>query len=91
MHVKIEKAAGWLGVAGIGVFLVLFVFVAGFIPPYDPSATAAETAARYAENELRIRIGMAFMIFLAFPSLRHSSLCCLARCDESRATGVSCR
>ncbi|BCQ07418.1 hypothetical protein JMUB5695_00839 [Mycobacterium heckeshornense] len=67
MHVKIEKAAGWLGVAGIGVFLVLFVFVAGFIPPYDPSATAAETAARYAENELRIRIGMAFMIFLAFP------------------------
>ncbi|EUA65926.1 hypothetical protein I553_0044 [Mycobacterium xenopi 4042] len=63
---KIEKAAAWLGLVMVGVFLVLFVFVAGFIPPYDPSATATETAARYADNELRIRIGMAFMIFLAF-------------------------
>ncbi|MGO9103477.1 MAG: hypothetical protein ACLP9Y_30075 [Mycobacterium sp.] len=40
--------------------------IAGIIPPIDPSDTAAEVAARYTHDELRIRIGLALMVFFAF-------------------------
>jgi hypothetical protein len=66
MHVKIEKAAAWLGLAMLGAFLVMFWFIAGVIPPMDPGDTAEQIAAIYAENELRIRIGLALMILFAF-------------------------
>lgn len=35
-------------------------------PPIDPSDTAAQVAARYTQDGLRIRIGLALMIFFAF-------------------------
>jgi len=66
MHVKIEKAAAWLGLAMLGAFLVMFWIIAGVIPPMDPSDTAEQIAAIYSENELRIRIGLALMILSAF-------------------------
>jgi MFS family permease len=66
MHVKIEKVAAWSGVGMLLAFLVMFWFIAGVIPPIDPSDTAAEVAARYSEDGLRIRIGLALMIFFAF-------------------------
>jgi hypothetical protein len=66
MHVKIEKAAAWLGLAMLVAFLVMFWIIAGVIPPMDPSDTAEQIAAIYAENELRIRIGLALMILFAF-------------------------
>jgi hypothetical protein len=66
MHVKIEKAAAWLGLAMLGAFLVMFWIIAGVIPPMDPSDTASEIAAIYSENGLRIRIGLALMILFAF-------------------------
>ena len=61
MHVKIEKGAAWLGLAMLGGFLVLFVFVAGLIPPMDPGASAGEIAKIYSDHGLRIRIGLALM------------------------------
>jgi hypothetical protein len=66
MHVKIEKAAAWLGLAMLGAFLVMFWIIAGVIPPMDPSDTADEIAAIYSGNGLRIRIGLALMILFAF-------------------------
>jgi hypothetical protein len=66
MHVKIEKAVAWLGLAMLGAFLVMFWIIAGVIPPMDPSDTADEIAAIYSENGLRIRIGLALMILFAF-------------------------
>lgn len=66
LHVKIEKTAAWMGVVMLVAFLVMFWVIAGNIPPYDPSDTAAETAARYSQDELRIRIGLALMVFFAF-------------------------
>jgi hypothetical protein len=61
MHVKIEKGAAWLGLAMLAGFMVLFVLVAGLIPPMDPSASAEHIAKIYAEHGLRIRIGLALM------------------------------
>lgn len=61
MHVKIEKGAAWLGLGMLVGFMVLFVLVAGLIPPMDPGASAQQIAAIYAEHGLRIRIGLALM------------------------------
>jgi hypothetical protein len=61
MHVKIEKGAAWLGLAMLAGFMVLFVLVAGLIPPMDPSANAEQIAKIYSEHGLRIRIGLALM------------------------------
>jgi hypothetical protein len=65
MHVKIEKGAAWAGLAMLVVLMVLFVFVAGLIPPFDPSASAAQIAQIYSEHGLRIRIGLALTTLLA--------------------------
>jgi hypothetical protein len=66
MHVTIEKAAAWLGLAMLGGFFVMFWGIAGLIPPMSPSYSAEQVAAIYSEHHLRIRIGMAMMILLAF-------------------------
>ena len=66
MHVKIEKVAAWSGIGMLLAFLVMFCFIAGVIPPIDPNDSAAEVAARYTEDGLRIRIGLALMVFFAF-------------------------
>ena len=66
MHVKIEKAAVWLGLGMTGAFLVMFCFIAGVIPPLDPNATAEETARIYSDRQLRMQIGFALMIFFAY-------------------------
>ncbi|WP_156767972.1 hypothetical protein [Mycobacterium sp. E1386] len=66
MHVRIEKASAWLGVAMLGGFLVMFWFIAGLIPPMSPALTAEQTARIYSDNQLRIRIGLALMILLAY-------------------------
>jgi hypothetical protein len=66
MHVKIEKAAVWLGFGMVAGFLVMFWIIAGVIPPLDPSDTAEETARIYSEKQLRMLIGFALMIFFAY-------------------------
>ena len=43
MHVKIEKVAAWSGIGMLLAFLVMFWFIAGVIPPIDPSDTAARS------------------------------------------------
>jgi hypothetical protein len=66
MHVKIEKAAAWLGLAMLGAFFVMFWGIAGLIPPMNPNASAAQIAHIYSEHHLRLSIGLAMMILLAF-------------------------
>jgi hypothetical protein len=61
MHVNIEKGAAWLGLAMLAGFMVLFVLVAGLIPPMDPGASAEQIAKIYSDHGLRIRIGLALM------------------------------
>jgi len=66
MHVTIEKAAAWLGVAMLGGFLVMFWFIAGLIPPMSPALTAEQTARIYSDHGLRIRIGLALMLLFCW-------------------------
>lgn len=66
MHVTIEKASAWLGVAMLGGFLVMTWFIAGLIPPMSPALTAEQTARIYSDHDLRIRIGLALMILFAW-------------------------
>ena len=66
MHVSIEKASAWLGVAMLGGFLVMFWFIAGLVPPMSPALTADQTARIYSDHDLRIRIGLALMILFAW-------------------------
>jgi len=66
MHVKIEKASVWLGLGMTVAFLVMFWFIAGVIPPLDPNDSAEESARIYSDNQLRMQIGFALMIFFAY-------------------------
>ncbi|XVV38354.1 hypothetical protein ACQPXT_34375 [Streptomyces sp. CA-100214] len=66
MHVKIEKAAPWVGLSMLFIFMPSFVFLARFMPPLSPSMTAAEVADFYTEHSLGIRIGMSITLASAF-------------------------
>jgi len=66
VHVKIEKFAAWSGLAMTGGFLVMFWWIAGLIPPHRPTDSAEQIAAIYADNQLRLQIGLALMIFFAY-------------------------
>jgi hypothetical protein len=59
MRRRIELSAVWSG-AGMGVLtLVGMVIVGRFIPPFmDPSDTAAQVAAKYADRTDSVRIGL---------------------------------
>jgi hypothetical protein len=57
MDIPIQRAAAWCGIAFTALFLLGFL-IAGFIPPPAPSLSAVDIAALYAENHMRIRIGL---------------------------------
>lgn len=48
----------WSGPIGIGLWMIGFVFAAGFIVPPPPGNSASEIAQLYAENLSGIRIGL---------------------------------
>lgn len=66
MHVRVEKAAAWAGLAMTVVFMVALGLIAGVIPPFDPAESAAETAHRFSDNQVRMQIGLALMILFAY-------------------------
>jgi len=57
MDIPTQRAAAWCGIAFAALFCVGFV-IAGFIPPPGPGLSATEVAALYAQNHMRIRIGL---------------------------------
>ncbi|MCW2831519.1 MAG: hypothetical protein JWP31_2211 [Aeromicrobium sp.] len=65
MHTKIEKAGALSGVALLVLFGIFFLLVADFIPPLSPEDSADEIAAIYADNDVRIRIGLGLMVLTA--------------------------
>lgn len=58
MEARILRVLVWCGPLMVLLFLVAFLFLAGFIPPSAPSATAAENVALYAESPTGIKAGM---------------------------------
>jgi hypothetical protein len=55
---RVLEACAWTGLPFLGLFLVGFWFVAGFVPPPSPEDGPVEVARAVAENATWIRAGM---------------------------------
>jgi hypothetical protein len=58
MEARVHRVLIWSGPAMIAVWLGAFLFIAGFIPPSRPSASAAEIVRLYADHSIAIKLGM---------------------------------
>lgn len=58
MEARVTLALVWCGPLMTVLWIGAFVFVAGFIPPSDPMASAEEIVKLYAENTTGIRLGL---------------------------------
>ena len=62
---RLERFGAWSGVTYMVTLGLGWVAVAGFIPPPSPAAPAAEIAALFQTDTLRIRIGMVLVMVAA--------------------------
>jgi hypothetical protein len=58
MEARTQRILIWSGPLMVAMFLTAFLFFAGFIPPSDPSDTAADTHDLYAGSHTAIKLGM---------------------------------
>ena len=58
MEARVQRALVWSGPAMMILWIGAFLFVAGYIPPSDPAASAENIVQMYADNTAGIRIGM---------------------------------
>lgn len=65
MDSKQQMLCAWAGPAFVILFCIGIWFVAGFVPPHLPTATATEIAAFYQSDPSRIRIGLVITMFAA--------------------------
>jgi hypothetical protein len=84
------RFAVWCGPAFLILYLIFFVFVAGFVPPVAPSRSAASVVAFFAEHRTRIRVGqigalvMSTLLFPFFTVISRE----IARIERSRTAGL---
>jgi hypothetical protein len=62
---RLDRFGAWSGAIYMGLLGLGWVLVAGFIPPPSPAAPAGEIAALFAEDTLRIRVGMVLVMVAA--------------------------
>lgn len=65
MNSRIHMLAAWSGPLFCITFTIGIWFVARFVPPHDPLATAAEIAAFYQASPMRIQTGLLITMFSA--------------------------
>ena len=58
MEAKVQRVLIWTGPAMIVLWLGAFLFIAGFIPPSSPKASAADIFALYQGHTNAIKVGM---------------------------------
>jgi hypothetical protein len=63
MDARVNRILCWSGPVMVAMFLVAFLFLADFIPPSRPDASAAENVEMYAERHIGIKIGMVVALF----------------------------
>jgi hypothetical protein len=63
MNTTEQRICAWGGFAFVFFFGIGMFALAQFLPPHSPSASAADIAAIYQQNPLRIRAGLALALF----------------------------
>jgi hypothetical protein len=58
MEAKVQRVLIWSGVGMVVLWLGAFLLIAGFVPPHDPSNTAAQIVSIYAGRTNAIKVGM---------------------------------
>lgn len=69
MNLPVQRLCAYCGYPFLGLFLIGFWFIAGFVPPPDPSDTPQEVARMFQEDATQIRIGMIVATFGAVLTL----------------------
>ncbi len=86
----VQRFAVWCGPAFLVLYLIFFVFVAGFVPPIAPSKTGVDVLAFFAEHRVRIQVGqigaliMSTLLFPFFTVVSRE----IARIERSRTKGL---
>ena len=86
----IQRFAVWCGPAFLVLYLIFFVFVAGFVPPLAPSRNGAEVLAFFAEHRIRIQVGqvggliVSTLLFPFFTVISRE----IARIERTRTSGL---
>jgi hypothetical protein len=62
MNTRHQLLGAWSGIFFCAVFTLGFWFIAGFVPPPSPSASAAQIAELYQQNTWQIRLGALLMM-----------------------------
>ncbi|MEZ0054082.1 hypothetical protein ABIA30_005122 [Mycobacterium sp. MAA66] len=62
MQPALQRACAWCGIGFLVVLFVMFMIVAGLIPPLSPTSSAEQITAHLIDNKLRIRWGVALML-----------------------------
>lgn len=87
----VARLAVWCGPTFLVLYLIFFVFIAGFLPPISPSSSGAEVTAFFAEHRTTIRIGQigamvtSTLLFPFFTVISSE----IARIERCRTAGVS--
>lgn len=63
INAKVHKALAWSQPMMIVLWVGAFVFLAGFIPPPDPSASAQAVVAMYEDDQFAIQLGLVVTLF----------------------------
>lgn len=62
MQPSLQRACTWCGIGFLAALFVLFMLVAGLIPPLSPTADASHITQYLTDHQLRIRWGVALML-----------------------------
>jgi len=73
MGKQTELICAWSGLAFVGLFVIGWIFLAGWFQPPLPSLRASEIADVFRDHVLRIRMGMIFMQFVGAANIPFSA------------------
>ena len=63
MEARVQRILIWCGPAMLLVWLLAFIFLAGFIPPSDPMLTPEQVVTIYSQNTFMVRFGLVVAMF----------------------------
>ncbi len=62
MEARVHRVLIWTGPLMVLIWFATFIFVMGFFPPSEPSATAEEIRQLYADNTAAIKLGLVIVM-----------------------------